>query len=179
MFNNLRIDLQSFCDGSVSFKKFIFLFFVSTDFKAVLYYRISSWCYRNKLKYLSYYLRNLAKKRYGVDLSPMACIGPGLRLFHSLGTVIGNNVVIGLYCTVYQQVTIGTSSVQMNKVAYPRIGNHVIIYAGAKILGDIHIGDHSVVAANAVVITNVKPYSIVGGIPAKVLKEIGRTNDKE
>lgn len=172
MFRNICIDINVFCDGNVSIRKLILYLFLSTDFKAVMYYRVSSWCYRHKMKLIAYYIEYLAKKKFGVELSPIAKIGPGFRLVHSLGTVIGNKVVIGSFCTIYQQVTIGTSNAQRGEIEYPKIGNHVIIYSGAKVLGDINIGEHSVVAANAVVISNVEPYSVVGGIPAKLINKI-------
>jgi serine O-acetyltransferase len=170
VFKNLKIDIKSFCDDAISFKKMVFLFFMSTDFKAVLYYRIACWFHRRKLKYLAYYIKYLAKKRYGVELSPIAEIGPGFRLVHSLGTVIGNHVKIGSFSTIYQQVTIGTVNVQQGAIDYPVIGDHAVIYAGAKVLGGIKIGNNVVIAANAVVIRDVSDNCVVGGIPAKILK---------
>ncbi|MBP6124351.1 MAG: serine acetyltransferase [Phycisphaerae bacterium] len=170
MFENIDRDILSFCEGKITSRKFLLLLFASTDFKAVLYYRISSWFYRRKIKFIAYYIKYLAKKKYSVEISPMANIGPGFRLIHSLGTVIGNKVRIGSDCTIYQQVTLGTAAAQKGKSEYPVIGNSVIIYAGAKVLGGITVGDCAVIAANAVVRSNVEANSVVGGVPARKIR---------
>jgi serine O-acetyltransferase len=111
------------------------------------------------------------KIKYGVAISPLAKIGPWFRLIHSLGTVIGVGSVLGKGCTVYQQVTLGTAKAQEGKIGYPVIGDGVIIYAGAKILGAVNVGDNAVIGANAVVIRNVEAGAVVGGVPAKVIRK--------
>ena len=93
-------------------------------------------------------------------------IGGGLFIHHGFSTVISAKS-IGKNCWVNQQVTIGWT----NKPNPPVIGDNVTITCGAKVLGDIHVGDNSIIGANAVVVHDVPNNSVVGGIPAKVIKK--------
>lgn len=113
-------------------------------------------------KILAQYFCYRIEKKFRCRISPGAVIGVGLNLPHPEGVVIGEKAKIGKNATIYQQVTIG-----QNQGGYPIIGDNVIIYAGAKIIGNIHIGYNSVIGANAVVTKDVPANSIWGGIPAK------------
>jgi serine O-acetyltransferase len=108
----------------------------------------------------------LMEKKYHCRISPGAKIGTGFSLPHPDGVIIGEKCRIGDNVRIYQQVTIG-----QNRNKYPVIGNNVIIYAGAKIIGDIHIGDNCIVGANAVVTKSIPDNSVVGGIPARIIKK--------
>jgi len=109
----------------------------------------------------------------GADI-PLNCkFGQGLLIPHPNGIVIHPNAEIGINCLIHQQVTIG---VKRGDNQPPVIHRHVDLGAGAKIIGNITIGHHALVGANAVVVRDVEPYAIVAGIPAKV---IGFTNEKE
>jgi len=99
----------------------------------------------------------------GSDIPLNANLGRGLLLPHPNGIVIHPDAIIGPNCLIFQQVTIGTGT----KPGLPRIGGHVDIGAGAKILGGITIGAHSVIGANAVVTKNVPAHSVATGIPAR------------
>jgi acetyltransferase len=83
---------------------------------------------------------------------------------HMQNIVIGEGVRIGKLCTIFQDVTLG-----QNKGGYPVIGDNVIIYSGAKIIGNISIGNNAIIGANAVVVKDVSDNMIMGGIPAKVI----------
>lgn len=97
-------------------------------------------------------------------ISFKALIGNKINFPHPVSIVIGEKCVIGHNVTIYQNVTLGQKDNE-----YPRIGNNVIIYAGAKIVGGIVIGHNSIVGTNAVVINSVPDDSIVAGVPAKII----------
>ena len=119
-------------------------------------------------------LRNLLVIRHrfwsavtGADIPLNARIAGGLLLPHPNGVVIHPDAEIGPNCLFFQQVTIGAAG-----GGVPRIGGHVDIGAGAKVIGPVAVGAHAVIGANAVVIRDVPPGSIVAGIPAKVIGTI-------
>lgn len=109
--------------------------------------------------------RKCSKKlmiKYGVTMSTRVTIGKNLEVAHYNGIVLGPGVVIGDNCKLYQQVTLG----QKNDT-YPKIGNNVTVYAGAKIIGDVHVGNNAVIGANAVVIHDVPDGCTAVGVPAR------------
>ncbi|MFZ3583338.1 serine O-acetyltransferase [Loktanella sp. DJP18] len=94
-------------------------------------------------------------------------IGGGLILPHPVGIVIHPRATIGPNCIIFQNVTLGTN----NSANPPQLGGHVDVGPGAVIIGDLVIGDHAVIGANAVVLHDVSARSVVGGVPARVLKQ--------
>ena len=103
-----------------------------------------------------------------VDIHPAATIGPGLFIDHALGVVIGETAVVGADVTIYQGVTLGGTSLEAGK-RHPTIGSRVTIGTGAKILGPVTIGSGSRIGANAVVVRDVPPDSVVVGVPGQVI----------
>ena len=99
---------------------------------------------------------------------PFSCkIGKGLKLMHPNGIILHKNVTIGKYCTIYHQVTIGSNDKgDVNRVA--NIGDYVYIGSGAKVIGNVIIGDNCKIGANAVVINDIPENSVAVGVPAKV-----------
>lgn len=120
------------------------------------------WMQQTKSKSLKKLIRNYLEVKYSIIVATSCTIGSNLKIEHFSGIVIGNKVVIGDNCTIYQQVTLGQKNNE-----YPIIGNNVTIYPGAKVLGGIKIGNNSVIGANAVVLNNVPDNAIAVGIPAK------------
>jgi len=101
----------------------------------------------------------------GADI-PLNCqIGGGMLMPHPNGIVIHPNAIIGPNCLIFQQVTIGARG----KAGVPKIGGHVDIGAGAKILGGVTIGDHARIGANAVVLDDIGESQTAVGIPAKTI----------
>lgn len=117
-------------------------------------------------------LSSIQRQYCSCELFYSANIGNNFLIVHTLGIVVGPRVSIGDNCTMYQGVTIGTKYDSSKE--FPSIGNDVIIYAGAKILGPIRVADGAVIGANAVVIDDVPPRSVVAGLPARV---IGKTQE--
>ena len=95
--------------------------------------------------------RILLERRYGIFCGKDVKIGMGLKLPHPQGIIIGKGCTIGRNCVIYQQVTIGGHGGNTSFSNYPSLGNGIVLYAGAKIIGDISIGDDSIIGANSVV----------------------------
>jgi len=106
-----------------------------------------------------------AHSKTGIDIHPGATIGHHLHIDHGTGLVIGETCTIGNYVKLYQGVTLGALSVDKvfsNVKRHPTIGDHVIIYSGATILGgETHIGHHSVIGGNVWLTSSVEPYTTV------------------
>ena len=118
-------------------------------------------------KWVSILLSRRIATVYGCYISPLAVIGSGLRLPHPIGIVIGEGVVIGRNVTIFQSVTVGVTSA--GALQYPRIGDDVVIYAGAVIIGPVVIGQGASIGANAVVNTDVPAGCMAVGVPARVI----------
>ncbi len=132
-------------------------------------HRISHRLYRWKIPVLPRLFRFLIFLLYNSDIPSSVVIGARTLFGHSgIGVVIHQKAIIGSDCVLGQGITIGGKSKNPN---VPVIGNSVYIGAGARVLGDIKIGNNVVIGPNAVVIKDVPPNTIVGGVPAKILKE--------
>ncbi len=108
----------------------------------------------------------------GADIPLNAQIAGGLLLPHPNGVVIHPDAEVGPNCLLFQQVTLGTIA---EKPGAPRLGGHVDVGAGAKILGPVTIGDHAVIGANAVVLSDIPAGAVAVGSPARVIKQKGET----
>jgi len=144
-----------------------------TGYKALCAYRYAHWCWQKGLKTLAVYISYKAKVKTGIDIHPAANIGSGIFIDHGVGLVIGETTEIGNDCVLYQGVTLGGTGKDVGK-RHPTIEEGVMICAGAKVLGPVHIGAHSKIGAGSVVLKDVPPYSTVVGVPGRVVKQCGK-----
>jgi serine O-acetyltransferase len=112
----------------------------------------------------------------GVEIHPGAVIGRRFFIDHGMGVVIGETAVIGDDVMLYHGVTLGGTTSKREK-RHPTLGDSVVVGAGASVLGPVTIGEHSVVGANAVVLTSAPPNSLLAGVPAKVRSRSPHTPD--
>ena len=127
-------------------------------------HRISHFLWRINLKLIARIHANLVRSATGIEIHPAAKIGRRLFIDHGMGVVIGATAVIGDDVMIYHNVTLGAKSnfgVSGKDKRHPTIGNNVLIGAGAKVLGNINIGDGSKIAANSVVTKDLLPQSTV------------------
>lgn len=144
------------------------VFFLYPGFKAVICHRLSHFFWTRGFKFIGRAISEFARFLTGIEIHPGATIGKILIVDHGMGTVIGETAVVGEGVILYQGVTLGGTSLQVGK-RHPTIGDRVVIGAGAKVLGNILIGEDTRIGANSVVVTAVPPKSTVVGIPGKVI----------
>lgn len=142
---------------------------------AIFWYRIANRLYRNNFRALSRMIMGLSQILTNVDIHPGATIGNRVFIDHGMGVVIGQTAIIEDDVVIYQGVTLGGVSLTPGK-RHPTIKRGVVIGSGAKILGNITIGENSKVGANSVVVRNVPENSTAIGIPAHVIQK-GRDKD--
>jgi serine O-acetyltransferase len=148
------------------------VFLTYSGFHALLAHRISHWLWNRRIPLLPRVISQLARWLTGVEIHPGATIGAGFFIDHGMGVVIGETTEIGDYVTLFQGVTLGGTGKERGK-RHPTLGNHVVVGAGAKVLGGIRIGDNVKVGANAVVLRSVPPNSTVVGNPGRIVKYDG------
>lgn len=139
-------------------------------FHAIFLHRINHILWDLGVPVIPRLFSHIARFLTGIEIHPAARIGPGFFIDHGMGVVIGETTEIGEDCLLYQGVTLGGTGKEKGK-RHPTLGNNVVVGTGAKILGAITIGDHTKIGANAVVLDSVPEYSIVVGVPGKVIKK--------
>lgn len=155
-------DRDSACDGYAE----PFLFF--KGFHALQAYRIAHWLWKQGREALALFLQNHISVGFGVDVHPAASIGYGILLDHATGVVIGETAVVGNNVSILQAVTLGGTGKEHGD-RHPKVGDGVLISAGATILGNINIGCGAKIGAGSVVLKDVPPHTTVAGVPAKIV----------
>jgi serine O-acetyltransferase len=138
-------------------------------FHALLFYRFAHWMSKKSVPFIPRALSQFARFLTGIEIHPRADIGSGLFIDHGMGVVIGETTEIGNQVTLFQGVTLGGTGKQRGK-RHPTLGSHVVVGAGAKVLGPIKIGDYVKIGANSVVLQDVPDHSTVVGIPGKIVR---------
>ena len=141
-------------------------------FHALLAHRIAHRLHTWGIPFIPRAISQFARWLTGIEIHPGAKIGKGFFIDHGMGVVIGETTEIGDYVTLFQGVTLGGTGKERGK-RHPTLGNHVVVGAGAKILGGIKIGDNVKIGANSVVLKSVPPNSTVIGVPARIIKTEG------
>lgn len=172
MIKAVRQDLQAVFDRDPAATSRLEVILTYAGFHALLAYRISHWLKQQGVPFIPRLISQLARWLTGIEIHPAAKIGTGFFIDHGMGVVIGETAEIGDYVTLFQGVTLGGTGKERGK-RHPTLGNHVVVGAGAKILGGIKIGDNVKIGANSVVLKNVPPNSTVIGVPARVIKTQG------
>ncbi len=154
-----------------SFRTFLRCFFFSAGFRVLLNHRIGKFLYYKRFMFSRqmalYYKYKLVSKR-GCDISYTAQIGRNVSFPHAIGIVIGDGVIIGNNVKIWQQVTFGSHGKLGEKLEYPIVKDNVKVFAGAKIIGGLIIGEDSVIGASSLVNKDVPPKSVAYGIPFKI-----------
>ena len=172
LLKTIQEDLRAIFDRDPAATSWLEVVLTYAGFHAMLAYRVSHWLKAHHVPFLPRFLSQLARWLTGIEIHPSAKIGRGFFIDHGMGVVIGETAEIGDFVTLFQGVTLGGTGKERGK-RHPTVGNHVVIGAGAKILGGISIGDNVKIGANSVVLKNVAANSTVIGVPARVVKTQG------
>jgi serine O-acetyltransferase len=168
VFRAIHDDIQSVFERDPAARSILEVLLCYPGLHAVWGHRVTHWLWQRNLKFLARWLSQLIRGLTGIEIHPGAQIGHRLFIDHGMGVVIGETAEIGDCVTLYHGVTLGGTSLHKGK-RHPTLQDHVVVGAGAKILGAIHIGENSRVGANAVVVKDVPPDSVVVGVPGQVV----------
>lgn len=141
-------------------------------YQAIQAYRVGHFLWSEGHYDLAYFFQMRVSEIFGVDIHPAAVIGKGIMIDHAHSIVIGETAVVGNNVSMLHSVTLGGTGKE-EEDRHPKIGNGVLIGAGAKVLGNIRIGDCSRIAAGSVVLEDVPTCKTVAGIPARIVGEAG------
>ncbi|MCH9740575.1 MAG: serine O-acetyltransferase [Epsilonproteobacteria bacterium] len=144
------------------------LFFNYPGLWALFFYRFANAFYKKGLRFLPRFISAVGQFLTTVDIHPAATIGCRVFIDHGVGVVIGETAIIGDDVVIYQQVTLGGVSLSHGK-RHPTVENNVVVGAGAKVLGNITLGEGSKIGANSVVVKDVPSHSTAVGIPARII----------
>lgn len=167
-----RADLVATYDRDPACHRFMKPLLFFKGFQAVQAYRLGHWLYQHDRKDLAYFIQMRTSEMFGVDIHPAARIGQGIMIDHAHSIVVGETAVVGDNVSMLHSVTLGGTGKQDDD-RHPKIGDGVLIGAGAKVLGNIKIGYCSRIAAGSVVLDEVPPMKTVAGVPARIVGEAG------
>ena len=167
-----RADIVAICDRDPATHAFLQPLLYFKGFQAVQAYRVAHWLWGEGRRDLAYYVQMRVSEVFGVDIHPGARIGRGIMIDHAHSVVIGETAVVGDNVSMLHSVTLGGTG-KTDGDRHPKIGDGVLIGAGAHVLGNITVGSCSRVAAGSVVLADVPPCKTVAGVPARIVGEAG------
>lgn len=168
----IRADLAAVRDRDPACQRFLEPLLFFKGFHALTTHRFAHELWNLGHRDFAYFLQSLGSQFFAVDIHPAARFGKGIMLDHATGFVVGETAVIGDNCSFLHEVTLGGSGKETGD-RHPKIGSNVLVGAGAKILGNITVGNCSRVAAGSVVLASVPHNTTVAGVPAKVVGPAG------
>ena len=173
-FKRLRQDISAAMANDPAARSKLEIFLTYPGIRALSRHRLAHSLYKMHFKLLAAMVSQRTKRKTGIEIHPAAKIAAGVFIDHGQGVVIGETAEVGTGTVLYQGCTLGGTGKQTGK-RHPTVGEHCVISAGAKILGDITVGDYAKVGAGAVVLKSVPPHATVVGVPARVVRISGNS----
>jgi len=165
---NLRADMLAVRDRDPACNCLPDVFLYFKGFHALQTYRVAHYLWRSGRRVLAHYLQSQVSQHFQIDIHPNATLGSGIMLDHGTGIVIGETAHLGHNCSVLHHVTLGGSG-RAGFDRHPKVGNGVLLGAGASVLGNIKVGDGCQVGAGTLVVEDLPPRSVAVGVPAKII----------
>ena len=167
-----RADIVAVFDRDPACSRFLQPLMYFKGFQAVQAYRVGHWLWTRGRRDFAYFIQMRVSEVFGIDIHPAARIGRGIMIDHAHSIVIGETAVVGDNVSMLHSVTLGGTGKETED-RHPKIGDGVLIGAGAKVLGNIRVGNCSRIAAGSVVLEEVPPCKTVAGVPARIVGEAG------
>ena len=169
---SVRADLLAVFERDPACHRYLQPLLFFKGFQALQCYRIGHWLWQHRRKDLAYFIQMRTSELFGVDIHPGARMGSGIMMDHAHSIVIGETASVGNNVSMLHSVTLGGTGKEDGD-RHPKIGDGVLIGAGAAVLGNIRVGECSRIAAGSVVLQDVPPCKTVAGVPARVVGEAG------
>jgi serine O-acetyltransferase len=166
IFEPVRSDFRIIFERDPAARNWLEVMFCYPGLHALCFHRIAHWLYRRQLAFIPRLISHLGRFLTGIEIHPGAQIGQGVFIDHGMGVVIGETAIVGDNTLIYQGVTLGGTGKQTGK-RHPTIGKNVVVGAGAKVLGNIEVGDRVRIGAHSVVLRDVPPDNTVVGVPGR------------
>ncbi len=172
MFDTLLADVNAPLERDPAARGWLDVVLSYPGFHAVVMHRFVHALYRARLPLLPRWLSNVNRFLTGIEIHPAAKLGKGVFIDHGMGVVIGETAEVGDYCTIYQGVTLGGTSLSHGK-RHPTLEPNVTVGVNSAVLGAIRVGANSKIGGGSVVVKDVPPNSTVVGVPARVVMQNG------
>ena len=172
MISTLIADFRIIFERDPAARNWLEVLFCYPGLQALLLHRIARWMCNVGIPFLPRFTSHLARFLTGVEIHPGATIGKGVFIDHGMGVVIGETAIIGDYALIYQGVTLGGTGKETGK-RHPTLGECVVVGAGAKVLGNLQIGDNVRIGAGSVVLRDVPSDCTVVGVPGRIVYRSG------
>ena len=164
----MRDDLQAVVERDSACEALHLPLLYFKGFQALQLHRVANWLWNQNRQSLALLMQSRASMKFSVDIHPAAKFGHGIMLDHATGLVVGETAVVGNQVSILQSVTLGGTGKEHGD-RHPKIRDGVLISAGAKILGNITVGEGAKVGAGSVVLRDVPAHTTVAGVPAKIV----------
>ncbi len=168
LFTSINNDAKAILERDPAARNMAEVLLAYPGFQARQWHRLAHALYRHHIPLLPRLISNCNRFFTGIEIHPGAKIGEKLFIDHGMGVVIGETSEIGDNVTIYQGVTLGGTSLQKVK-RHPTLGDNVVVGVGAKLIGNITIGNDTKIGAGSVVVSSVPPHATVVGVPGRVV----------
>jgi serine O-acetyltransferase len=172
-------DFRIIFDRDPAARNWLEVLFCYPGLQALLFHRFAHWLRLMGVPFIPRFISHLSRFLTGIEIHPGAVVGKGVFIDHGMGVVIGETAIVGDGCLIYQGVTLGGTGKESGK-RHPTLGEGVVVGAGAKILGNLYIGNNVRIGAGSVVLRDVPSDCTVVGVPGRVVYRSGvRVNPLE
>ncbi|MBE6510043.1 MAG: serine O-acetyltransferase [Methanobrevibacter sp.] len=175
MFDRLRSEIKAIKQNDPAARSTIEIFLCYPGFYALLFHRLSHYLWNHSFKLLARFISTISRFLTGIEIHPGAQFGERVFIDHGMGIVVGETTIVGDDVLIYQGVVLGGTTTQKTK-RHPTIEKGVIIGAGAKVMGNITIGEYSKIGTGAVVLKDVPPESTCVGVPGRIVKSKNKSH---